>query len=144
MKQKRKNTIIMLMSFAYTLEKYLEDMKNEDVQKHKKEVALARTWANKAALAMTEDAYREDIKDADRLLNYLKNVECVIKPRSVSSSDDYIYIDREVLNRLLMPTLMQCSICGETKQYAAQCQTKKDLDHCGIVEKSGLSCPYQF
>ena len=135
----------MLLSFENVLEGYLEDTKNEDVLAAHKDIAAARSFLKRGIDLILKRVMEEDEKAARKLLRYLSNVECLIRQRSVANDETgYIFADREVINRLIMPVLERCSICGETKQYAAGCRIRKDLDHIGIVEKSGLSCPYQF
>lgn len=133
-----RNMIITLLAAASSMDA-AEGF--SELAHQKKKLRTVRTLLYQVAEDGMEHIEQEQL---GQMLRFCKsgNLEIDIRYKSVPA--EYVYIRREVLDRLTAGSLSECALCDPDKHTARKCQTRKDLLSAGIDPRSDGVCPYQM
>lgn len=83
---------------------------------------------------------------AESMMKLVKDKSFNIDIRLKHTGNEYVYVNKEVVDRLTKSVLSECAACAAPELgdvvYVRKCQTRKDLIALGVDDRSEGLCPY--
>jgi len=137
-----RNRIICMLASASMLEEVLEfdPVIFKDVRWRLKTAKTHLYSAADSAMHYVDPIHLEEMQKLVKKKGFDINV------RLKHTDNEYVYVNKKVVDRLTKSVLSECATCTAPElgdvTYVRKCQTRKDLIALGVDDRSEGLCPY--
>lgn len=138
-----RNNVMCMLIVSSMMDGMLEQKPN-GIQGHETEMKHIRTRLLTLADKFMQQMDKVHQKQMQDLARNKKN-EMEVRLHFGGVPNEYVYVNKQVLDRLTANALSECGACTPDDEFAKKCQTRKDLLAAGVDARSedGV-CPFSM